>query len=74
MSAVSSKDSPRLRSITVDGKKFLWDGGSFKSHDEALHQAEAYKNENFEIYLVRMDESYLVYSRRVVKETAVPMS
>ncbi len=75
MPTVGSEKSPDpSRSITVDGKKFLWDGGTFSSHDDALRQAEAYKNDNFEIYLVRMEESYLVYSRRVVREVPVATS
>ena len=73
MSAVGSKDLSHLQSIIVDGKKFRWDGASFESHDDALRRAEAYKDDNFEIYLVNLDDRYLVYSRRVGKEAALVM-
>jgi hypothetical protein len=69
---VASKDSPNPnRALTVDGKKFLWDGRLYETHDDASRQAEAYKNDNFEIQIVERDGSYLLYTRRVVKEVVV---
>ena len=59
------------RSIVVDGKKFLWDGRVFESYEEASQQAEAYKNENFEVHPAEQGGKHLVYTRRVVKEVVV---
>jgi hypothetical protein len=59
------------RALVSDGKKFLWDGQRFASHDEASRAAEAYKNDNFEVRTVEQDGTHLVYTRRVVKEVVV---
>jgi hypothetical protein len=59
------------RSMVVDGKKYLWDGHLFESPEDASKQAEAYKNENFEVHLVEQGGKHLVYTRRVVKEVVV---
>lgn len=72
MSSIRTNESAGpTRSIIVEDKKFLWDGGLFESHDDALRKAEAYKKDHFEIYIVKMEETYLVYSRRVVKGPVV---
>ncbi len=59
------------RSVVIDGKKFLWDGGLFATCDEAWRRAETYKNDNFDVRMVEVDGSYIIYTRRVVKEIAV---
>lgn len=59
------------RALLVDGKKLLWDGQLFSTREEASQQAEAYKNDNFEVELTEQDGSYRVYTRRVVKEVVV---
>ena len=59
------------RAVMIDGKKFLWDGSLFVTCDEARRQAEAYKNDNFEVRMVEVEGSYIIYTRRVVKEIAV---
>jgi hypothetical protein len=59
------------RSVTLDGKKFLWDGRLFEGCDQASQAAEAYKNDNFEVRMVEAEGTYLVYTRRVVKEIVV---
>ena len=69
---VELQDSPRpIPSVVVEGKKFLWDGRIFESFDEASSQAEAYKQDNFEVHLVKAGDKHLVYTRRVVKEVVV---
>jgi len=60
--------SPNL-AIISDGKKFMWDGQSFDTRDESAGEAEAYKKENFEVRMVEQDGKFLVYTRRIVKET-----
>src|ERR1035437_6349573 len=57
--------SPNI-SLVRDGKKFMWDGRSYASLDEALHAAEAYRNDKFEICVAEEEGQFLVYTRRVV--------
>ena len=72
MSTVASKNSQNPdRATIVDGKKFLWDGRLFETHDDASRQAEAYKSDNFEVQMVEADGKHLVYTRRLVKEVVV---
>ena len=59
--------SPNLTAI-LEGKKFMWDGREFDTRDEGLRQADAYRNDNFEVQLVEQDAKFLVYTRRAVKE------
>jgi len=59
------------RSVVIDGKKFLWDGRRFQQQTEAASAAEAYKSDNFEVQMVEVNGTYLIYTRRVVKELAV---
>lgn len=55
-----------------DGKKFMWDGRLYDSKEEALHAGQSYQDENFQIQIVEEDGKFLVYTRRTVKEVAVP--
>ena len=59
------------RSVSIDGKKFLWDGEVFATREDASRQSESYKNGNFEVQMVEVSGSYLLYTRRVVKEIIV---
>jgi hypothetical protein len=59
------------RAVVIDGKKFLWDGRFFESCEQASCEAEAYKNDNFEVQMVEIEGTYLIYTRRVVKEMVV---
>jgi hypothetical protein len=69
---VALKDSPKpSRALMIDGKKFLWDGRLFETHDDASHQAEAYKSDNFEVQMVQAEGKHLVYTRRLVKAVVV---
>ena len=72
MSSVVTKQSVEPnRSATIDGKKFLWDGRPFETQDAASVAAEAYKKDNFEVQMVEVGGTYLIYTRRVVKEIVV---
>ena len=55
-------------SVSIDGKKFLWDGQLFGTCEDAARQSETYKRDNFEVQMVEVSGSYLLYTRRVVKE------
>ena len=52
----------------VDGKKFMWDGETYDSREQAVRAADSYKVENFETEIEEAEGKFLVYSRRVVKE------
>jgi hypothetical protein len=49
----------------VDGKKFMWDGGTYDSPEAAQKVMEDYGKDGFEVQLVEEAGQYLVYSRRV---------
>ena len=49
----------------VDGKKFMWDGGTYDSPEAAQKIMEDYAKDGFEVQMVEKDGQYLVYSRRV---------
>ena len=69
MSTVEAKDPTKPdRAVIVQGKKFLWDGNSFDTQENASRQAEAYKHDNFEVHLVEQDGKHIIYTRRLVKE------
>lgn len=72
MLTVAAQDSVNPnRSVTIDGKKFLWDGHLFENRTDASRAADAYKTDNFEVQMVEVGNSYLVYTRRLVKEIVV---
>ena len=72
MPDVATNDSVNpKRSVTIDGKKFLWDGRFFEDQSDASHAAEAYRKDNFEVQMVEVSGNYLIYTRRVVKEVVV---
>ncbi len=49
----------------IDGKKFMWDGGTYESPAAAQQVMEGYAKDGFEVQMVEDDGQYLVYSRRV---------
>ena len=53
-----------------DGKKFMWDGLTYGTREEAEKRCEALRAEGFEVRLAEQDGKHLVYTRRVVKQTA----
>ena len=55
----------------IDGKKFMWDGITYESEEDAQAAKKAFEAENFEVELVTMDNQPLIYTRRVVTEVVV---
>ncbi len=49
----------------IDGKKFMWDGGTYDSPEAAQKVMEDYVKDGFEVHTEEKDGQYLVYSRRV---------
>ena len=62
--------SPNLAMIR-DGKKFMWDGQLYDTHEEASRAAKAYHEEDFQIQIGEEHGKFLVYSRRTAKEVVV---
>lgn len=52
----------------VEGKKFFWDGVVYQSQDEAATARSTYERDGFETCTATGEDSFLVYSRRVVKQ------
>ena len=55
----------------IDGKKYMWDGKTYDSEMEAKDAESIYKKNNFETELLKDDDRYLVYTRRVVTDVVV---
>ena len=54
----------------VDGKKFMWDGATYETREEATQVMEAYAKDGFEVRQFEHDGQFLVYSRRVAEVQA----
>jgi hypothetical protein len=51
--------------LKENGKKFMWDGGTYETEEQAQQVMHGYEKDGFETRLVVEDQQYLVYSRRV---------
>ena len=52
----------------IDGKKFMWDKGHYSTEDEARRKMTQYEGDGFESTCVEENDTYLVYTRRLVTE------
>jgi hypothetical protein len=52
----------------IDGKKYMWDKGSYPTESEANEKIKKNNKEGFETQLIKDGGKYFVYSRRVVTE------
>jgi len=52
----------------VGGQKFFWDGRAYPSHDDAAAAQATYERDGFETCVSGGEETFLVYTRRVVKQ------
>ena len=52
----------------VEGKKFMWDGGTYDDSGQAKQVMEDYAKEGFEVQMFEEEGRYFIYSRRVVTE------
>ena len=57
--------------VVVDGKKLMWDGIAYDTREAASTASDAYRRDNFEVQLTEDRGTFLVYTRRVVKEVVV---
>lgn len=52
----------------IDGKKFMWDGAVYETETQAQEVKKKYEEDRFETRLIKEENQYFVYSRRVVTE------
>jgi hypothetical protein len=55
----------------LDGEKFMWDGKTYSTEAEALKVKEVYEKDNFETSLIKEEDEYFLFTRRVVTEVVV---
>ncbi len=55
-------------SMSFEGKKFMWDGVEYPGEDDAAKGMAKYGEERFETRLVKEDDKFYVFTRRVVTE------
>ncbi len=58
-------------SMSIEGKKFMWDGVEYPGGDDAAIGMGKYEAENFETRLVTEDDKFYVFTRRVVTEIKI---
>lgn len=54
-----------------DNKKFIWDGKVYNTEFEAKEILDKYEKDNFEVRMIKEEEKYLLYTRRVAAQQAV---
>lgn len=54
--------------ILVDGDKYMWDGESYGTREEAETKAQTYTEDDFQTQVIEAEDAFLVYTRRVVTE------
>jgi hypothetical protein len=51
--------------MKFEGKKYMWDGMTYQSEDQARQAMETYSKDGFEVQLINGDNQHLVYTRRI---------
>ena len=54
----------------VAGKKFMWDGATYVTRDDARQVMETYKKDGVKVHMLLLEDKYLVYTRRLVTQVA----
>lgn len=57
-----------LKSRKFGDKKFMWDGLSYSTEEEAKKAEQKYKENDFEVRTTKEKDHFEVYTRRVVTE------
>jgi len=57
-----------LKGRKFDGEKFMWDGYSYATEEEAKNSEKKYKEDGFEVRTIKEKDHFEVYTRRVVTE------
>jgi heterodisulfide reductase subunit A len=53
----------------VAGKKFIWDGATYVTREDARQAMETYEHDGFEVHLVLEEDHPLIYMRKLVTQT-----
>jgi hypothetical protein len=64
---LEEKNMPNI-AAKIDGKKFMWDKGNYSTEAEAKEKMNTYEKNAFEVRLVKEEDKFLVYTRRIVTE------
>lgn len=54
-----------------EGRRYMWDGRTYATAEEAAGIAAGYERDRFEVRLLEQDGAFLVYTRRAVTEATV---
>jgi heterodisulfide reductase subunit A len=54
----------------VAGKKFIWDGATYVTRDDARRALETYNQDGFEVHLFLEEDKYLIYTRMLVTQAS----
>jgi len=54
-----------------DNKKFMWDGRTYVSEPEVADIKAEYEKNNFETRMIKEEDKYFLFTRRVVTEVKV---
>ncbi len=49
----------------IDGKKYMWDGKTYENEEQARETMASYEKDGFTVHIVRENDMFLVYSRRL---------
>ncbi|KPJ53707.1 hypothetical protein AMJ39_03505 [candidate division TA06 bacterium DG_24] len=55
----------------IDGKKFMWDGATYETEEEAKKVQEGYEKDEFEVRRIEEERKHYLFTRRVVTEVVV---
>lgn len=61
---------PELAKI-IDGLKYMWDGEIYETKDAAENMKKDYEKNNFQTMLIKENDKYLLYTRKVVTEIII---
>ena len=51
--------------VKFEDKKFMWDGKTYETKDQARDTMALYEKDGFEVHMDQHESDYLLYSRRV---------
>ena len=51
--------------VKFEDKKFMWDGITYETEEQALETMALYEKDGFEVQMDQPESDYLLYSRRV---------
>jgi hypothetical protein len=50
-----------------DGKKFMWDGKTYKNLGELDEVEQSYRTEGFDVEIIEEDRQLFIFTRKVVE-------